>query len=216
MHCGRPVSAFTGIGALLESNGRRSLMSFLQLVRREMEGSLGRLVFVSAMGGVSTTAHHRRDQRRRRRRRQGRDQPLGRRLFRRRAAAVHPDAALHPDHHDRRDRRHHPQAAGAADGLRPPLRTAAAGNDRPRRDRLRHHRRHRDPDAGEQHAGVRGAGRAADRAGDRLCRLSVVHRVRAERRHRRHRRRDLPLQDQAARRRDARSGAAGKTGCTTA
>ena len=31
-------------------------MSFLQLVRREMEGSLGRLVFVSAMGGLSTTA----------------------------------------------------------------------------------------------------------------------------------------------------------------
>lgn len=31
-------------------------MSFYQLVRREMEGSLGRLVFVSAMGGVSTTA----------------------------------------------------------------------------------------------------------------------------------------------------------------
>src|SRR6188474_342312 len=31
-------------------------MTFLQLVRREMEGSLGRLVFVSAMGGVSTTA----------------------------------------------------------------------------------------------------------------------------------------------------------------
>jgi putative ATP-binding cassette transporter len=31
-------------------------MSFFQLVRREMEGSLGRLVFVSAMGGVSTTA----------------------------------------------------------------------------------------------------------------------------------------------------------------
>ena len=31
-------------------------MSFLQLVRREMEGSLGRLVFVSAMGGISTTA----------------------------------------------------------------------------------------------------------------------------------------------------------------
>ena len=44
------------IGALLESNGRRSLMSFLQLVRREMQGSLGRLVFVSAMGGLSTTA----------------------------------------------------------------------------------------------------------------------------------------------------------------
>ena len=31
-------------------------MSFFQLVRREMEGSLGRLVFVSAMGGLSTTA----------------------------------------------------------------------------------------------------------------------------------------------------------------
>jgi len=31
-------------------------MSFFQLVRREMEGSLRRLVFVSAMGGVSTTA----------------------------------------------------------------------------------------------------------------------------------------------------------------
>jgi putative ATP-binding cassette transporter len=31
-------------------------MSFFQLVRREMQGSLGRLVFVSAMGGVSTTA----------------------------------------------------------------------------------------------------------------------------------------------------------------
>jgi putative ATP-binding cassette transporter len=31
-------------------------MSFFQLVRREMEGSLGRLVFVSAMGGISTTA----------------------------------------------------------------------------------------------------------------------------------------------------------------
>ena len=31
-------------------------MSFLQLVRREMEGSLGRLMFVSAMGGVSTTS----------------------------------------------------------------------------------------------------------------------------------------------------------------
>jgi hypothetical protein len=44
------------IGILLELNGRRSLMSFLQLVRREMEGSLGRLVFVSAMGGLSTTA----------------------------------------------------------------------------------------------------------------------------------------------------------------
>jgi putative ATP-binding cassette transporter len=31
-------------------------MSFLQLVRREMEGSLSRLMFVSAMGGVSTTS----------------------------------------------------------------------------------------------------------------------------------------------------------------
>src|ERR1041384_2965311 len=31
-------------------------MSFFQLVRSEMQGSLGRLVFVSAMGGVSTTA----------------------------------------------------------------------------------------------------------------------------------------------------------------
>jgi putative ATP-binding cassette transporter len=31
-------------------------MSFFQLVRREMQGSLGRLAFVSAMGGVSTTA----------------------------------------------------------------------------------------------------------------------------------------------------------------
>ena len=31
-------------------------MSFYQLVRREMQGSLGRLVFVSAMGGVSTTS----------------------------------------------------------------------------------------------------------------------------------------------------------------
>jgi putative ATP-binding cassette transporter len=31
-------------------------MSFLQLVRREMEGSLGRLAFVSALGGLSTTA----------------------------------------------------------------------------------------------------------------------------------------------------------------
>ena len=31
-------------------------MSFLELVRREMEGSLGRLMFVSAMGGLSTTA----------------------------------------------------------------------------------------------------------------------------------------------------------------
>ena len=31
-------------------------MSFLELVRREMQGSLGRLAFVSAMGGVSTTA----------------------------------------------------------------------------------------------------------------------------------------------------------------
>ena len=31
-------------------------MSFFQLVRNEMQGSLGRLVFVSAMGGVSTTA----------------------------------------------------------------------------------------------------------------------------------------------------------------
>ena len=31
-------------------------MSFFQLVRREMQGSLGRLVFVSAMGGLSTTS----------------------------------------------------------------------------------------------------------------------------------------------------------------
>jgi putative ATP-binding cassette transporter len=31
-------------------------MSFLQLVRREMQGSLGRLTFVSAMGGLSTTS----------------------------------------------------------------------------------------------------------------------------------------------------------------
>jgi cyclic peptide transporter len=31
-------------------------MSFFQLVRNEMQGSLGRLTFVSAMGGVSTTA----------------------------------------------------------------------------------------------------------------------------------------------------------------
>ena len=31
-------------------------MSFLQLVRREMQGSLSRLAFVSAMGGLSTTA----------------------------------------------------------------------------------------------------------------------------------------------------------------
>jgi len=31
-------------------------MSFFQLVRNEMQGSLGRLVFVSAMGGLSTTA----------------------------------------------------------------------------------------------------------------------------------------------------------------
>jgi putative ATP-binding cassette transporter len=31
-------------------------MSFFSLVRREMQGSLGRLVFVSAMGGVSTTS----------------------------------------------------------------------------------------------------------------------------------------------------------------
>ena len=31
-------------------------MTFLELVRREMQGSLGRLAFVSAMGGLSTTA----------------------------------------------------------------------------------------------------------------------------------------------------------------
>jgi putative ATP-binding cassette transporter len=31
-------------------------MSFFQLVRREMQGSLGRLAFVSAMGGLSTTS----------------------------------------------------------------------------------------------------------------------------------------------------------------
>src|SRR6185503_11827193 len=31
-------------------------MSFFQLVRREMQGSLGRLTFVSAMGGLSTTS----------------------------------------------------------------------------------------------------------------------------------------------------------------
>src|ERR1051325_2806484 len=31
-------------------------MSFYQLVSREMQGSLGRLVFVSAMGGLSTTS----------------------------------------------------------------------------------------------------------------------------------------------------------------
>jgi len=31
-------------------------MSFFQLVRREMQGSLGRLVFVSAVGGLSTTS----------------------------------------------------------------------------------------------------------------------------------------------------------------
>lgn len=31
-------------------------MSFYQLVRREMQGSLGRLVFVSALGGLSTTS----------------------------------------------------------------------------------------------------------------------------------------------------------------
>jgi len=31
-------------------------MSFFQLVRREMQGSLGRLAFVSALGGVSTTS----------------------------------------------------------------------------------------------------------------------------------------------------------------
>ena len=204
-----------GIGALLESNGRRSLMSFLQLVRREMEGSLGRLVFVSAMGGVSTTAIIGAINAGAGAADKGEISLWAAGIFRRRAAAVHPDAALHPDHDDRRDRRHHPQDARAADGLRPPLRAAAAGNDRPRRDRVRHHRRHRDPDAGEQHAGLRGAGRAADHAGDDLRRLSVVHRIRAERRHRRHRRRDLPFQDQAACRRRCAKRRDGKTGCTT-
>src|SRR5215510_1496395 len=31
-------------------------MSFLQLVRREMQGSLRRLAFVSSLGGISTTS----------------------------------------------------------------------------------------------------------------------------------------------------------------
>jgi len=31
-------------------------MSFFQLVRREMQGSLRRLAFVSSMGGISTTS----------------------------------------------------------------------------------------------------------------------------------------------------------------
>mgnify|MGYP003693561461 CR=1 FL=1 len=38
--------------------------------------------------------------------------------LRRRAAPVHQDPALHSDRRDRRDRSHHPQIAGAADGSR--------------------------------------------------------------------------------------------------
>ena len=44
----------SGVGARLSPVGVVT-MSFYQLVSREMQGSLGRLVFVSAMGGLSTT-----------------------------------------------------------------------------------------------------------------------------------------------------------------
>ena len=146
-----------------------------------------------------------RHQRRRPSRRPGHRQPLVRRALRHRAAAVHSDAALHPHHDHGGDRGDHPQDPRPADGLRAALRTAAARSDRPRRDRRRDHAGNRRADAGEQHAGVRGAGRAADLLRHDLRRLSVVPRLRAQRHHRRHRREPVPRQDPPAFDRAARS-----------
>ena len=84
------------------------------------------------------------------------------------------------------------------------------------RNRRRHHDGDRNTDASQQYAGVRRARWPADRAGHGLRRLSVVLGFRARRRHRRRRRRDVPLQDQAACGATCAKRRCGRTGCTIA
>ena len=115
-------------------------MSFFQLVRREMQGSLGRLVFVSAMGGVSTTAiigainAGAQEPRTRARSASGRRRFSSSRccLFiqTQHYILITTTAEIGAIIHKLRVR---------LMDLRAPLRTAAAGTHRPRRDRLRHH-----------------------------------------------------------------------------
>ena len=97
-------------------------MSFFDLVRREMQGSLKRLVVMSSLGGVSTASILAAINAGAQAADNGKFQSLGGDAFRRRAGSLHQDAALRSDHHDRRNRSHHPQSAAAPDGSRAALR----------------------------------------------------------------------------------------------
>ena len=111
-------------------------MSFLQLVRREMHGSLRKLVFMSAIGGVSNSAilaainagaqsadtSHKAES-------------VGGHAVRDFAVSVHQDPDLRHYHDHRRDRGHHSPAARAPHGSCAALGAAGGRSDRARADR---------------------------------------------------------------------------------
>ena len=84
-------------------------MSFLQLVQREMQGSLPRLLFMSALGGISTAAVLASINAGVQSVNNGQKPSLWAAIaVSGGAVSVHEDASLRHHHGHRRDRRHHP------------------------------------------------------------------------------------------------------------
>ena len=161
-----------------------------------MRGSLRKLVFMAAVGGISSAAilaaiAYAGAEAFRRHEPQA--EPLGGRAVPDLAVSVHQDASLCDYHGHRRDRGDHPPAARAPHG-----RCAARGAAGDRSARAlahlrRHNERRRSADAGEQHALLFDAERCRRLLCRRLCRVSVVCRVRLERGHHCRGWRDVPF-----------------------
>ena len=129
-----------------------------------MQGSLGRLVFVSAMGGLSTTSILAAINAGAQAADKGSVSLLGRGAVYDRAAALHPGAALHLITTTAEiGAIIHKMRVRLMDYVRR-SELLPLEHDRPRGNRLRDHDGDRDADASQQHARVRGARRPADRA----------------------------------------------------
>ncbi len=178
-------------------------MSFFQLVRREMHASVRKLVFMSALGGVSNaailtainTGAGAADDRQSR-------QPVGGDTVSGRAVRLLQDPGLYFDDHHGGNRSDHSQASRAPDGLCPALGIAGGRGDRAVADHRGDHQRFRDPDASEQYAHLLDSGPGPDRLRRDLCGLSVVRGLRAERRDPGDGRHDLPFQEPPSDRRE--------------
>ena len=179
-----------------------------------MQGSLDRLVVMSGLGGASNAAILAAINAGAQAAGGGELGVWSAALFVDRAASLHQDAALHPDRRDRRDRSHHPQGAGAADGPGAALRTPSARCDRTRGGRCRHHERDRDAHASDQHARVCRPGRGSRLLRRNLRCIFVASGLCAERRNPLRGRRDVPCQEPSARRGNARGGRCGTIGCS--